>query len=125
MPYIKILIKEEIKFSKQENDIVNSNKEIIKSLEKVLKFLKQELVNKLIEMYVSKICGNRKENSNGSIFNLDTDLLALNSRLVDETIISCSNILDSSVSYTINCESIYQHLKLVKNKIKCRTLRKS
>ena len=125
MPYIKILIKEEIKFSKQENDIVNSNKEIIKSLEKVLKFLKQELVNKLIEMYVSKICGNRKENSNGSIFNLDTDLLALNSRLVDETIISCSNIQDSSVSYTINCESIYQHLKLVKNKIKCRTLRKS
>ena len=124
MPYIKILIKEEIKFSKQENDIVNSNKEIIKSLEKVLKFLKQELVNKLIEMYVSKICGNRKENSNGSIFNLDTDLLALNSRLVDETIISCSNIQDSSVSYTINCESIYQHLKLVKNKIKCRTLRK-
>ena len=125
MPYIKILIKEEIKFSKQENDIVNSNKEIIKSLEKVLKFLKQELVNKLIEMYVSKICGNRKENSNGSIFNLDTDLLALNSRLVDETIISCSNIQDSSVSYTINCESIYQHLKLVKNKINCRTLRKS
>ena len=125
MPYIKILIKEEIKFSKQENDIVNSNKEIIKSLEKVLKFLKQELANKLIEMYVSKICGNRKENSNGSIFNLDTDLLALNSRLVDETIISCSNIQDSSVSYTINCESIYQHLKLVKNKIKCRTLRKS
>ena len=125
MPYIKILIKEEIKFSKQENDIVISNKEIIKSLEKVLKFLKQELVNKLIEMYVSKICGNRKENSNGSIFNLDTDLLALNSRLVDETIISCSNIQDSSVSYTINCESIYQHLKLVKNKIKCRTLRKS
>ena len=125
MPYIKILIKEEIKFSKQENDIVNSNKEIIKSLEKVLKFLKQELVNKLIEMYVSKICGNRKENSNGSIFNLDTDLLALNSRLVDETIISYSNIQDSSVSYTINCESIYQHLKLVKNKIKCRTLRKS
>ena len=125
MPYIKILIKEEIKFSKQENDIVNSNKEIIKSLEKVLKFLKQELVNKLIEMYVSKICGNRKENSNGSIFNLDTDLLALNSRLVDETIISGSNIQDSSVSYTINCESIYQHLKLVKNKIKCRTLRKS
>ena len=125
MPYIKILIKEEIKFSKQENDIVNSNKEIIKSLEKVLKFLKQELVNKLIKMYVSKICGNRKENSNGSIFNLDTDLLALNSRLVDETIISCSNIQDSSVTYTINCESIYQHLKLVKNKIKCRTLRKS
>ena len=125
MPYIKILIKEEIKFSKQENDIVNSNKEIIKSLEKVLKFLKQELVNKLIEMYTLKICGNRKENSNGSIFDLDTDLLALNSRLVDETIISCSNIQDSSVSYTINCESIYQHLKLVKNKIKCRTLRKS
>ena len=125
MPYIKILIKEEIKFSKQENDIVNSNKEIIKSLEKVLKFLKQELINKLIEMYTLKICGNRKENSNGSIFDLDTDLLALNSRLVDETIISCSNILDSSVSYAINCESIYQHLKLVKNKIKCKTFRKS
>ena len=125
MPYIKILIKEKIKFSKQENDIVNSNKEIIKSLEKVLKFLKQELVNKLMEMYTLKICRNRKENSNGSIFDLDTDLLALNSRLVDETIISCSNILDSSVNYTINCESIYQHLILVKNKIKCKTFRKS
>ena len=53
MPYIKIFIKEELKFNKQENDLVNSNTEIIKSLEKELEVLKQELVNKnkLIELY--------------------------------------------------------------------------
>ena len=86
MPYIKIFIKEELKFNKQENDLVNSNTEIIKSLEKKL--------------------GNGKENSNGSNLDLDTDLSTLNSKLVDETINSCSsNILDSSVSKTINCGS--------------------
>ena len=105
MKYIKIFIKEELKFSKQENDLVNSNTEIIKSLEKELEFLKQELVNKikLIELYTSKIFGNGKDNSNGSNFNLDTDLWTLNSKLVNETINSCSNILASSVSKTINC----------------------
>ena len=46
MPYIKIFLKEELKFSKQENDLVNNNTEIIKSFEKELEFLKQELVNK-------------------------------------------------------------------------------
>ena len=46
MPYIKTFIKKELKFSKQENDLVNSNTEIIKSLEKELEFLKQEIVNK-------------------------------------------------------------------------------
>ena len=67
MPHIKILIKEELKFSKEENDIVNSNTEIIKSLEKELEFLKQELVNKnkLTELYTSKIFGNDKNNSKG------------------------------------------------------------
>ena len=57
MPYIKIFVKEELKFSKQENDLVNSNTELIKSLEKELEFLKQELVNKntLVELYTSKI----------------------------------------------------------------------
>ena len=45
MSYIKIFIKEEQKFSKQENDSVNSNTEIIKSLEKKLEFVKQELIN--------------------------------------------------------------------------------
>ena len=121
MPYIKIFIKEELKFSKQENYLVNSNTEIIKSLEKELEFLKQEFVNKnkLIELYTSKIFGNGKDNSNGSNFDLDTDLSTLNSKLVDETINSCSNILYSSVSKTINCGSnIYQHLKLVKDTIK-------
>ena len=34
MPYIKIFITEELKFSKQKNDLVNSNTEIIKSLER-------------------------------------------------------------------------------------------
>ena len=67
MPYIKIFVKEELKFSKQENDLVNNNTEIIKPLEKELEFLKQEIVNKnkLIEMYTSKIFGNGKDNSNG------------------------------------------------------------
>ena len=46
MLYIKMFIKEELKFSKQENDLVDSDTEIIKSLEKELEFLKQELVNK-------------------------------------------------------------------------------
>ena len=107
MPYIKILLKEELKFCKRENDLVNSNTEIIKSLEKELKFLKQELVNKnkLIELYTSKIFGNRKDNSKGSNFDLDTDLSTLNSKLVDETINSCSNIINSSVSETVNCGS--------------------
>ena len=107
IPYIKVFIKEELKFNKQENDLVNSNTEIIKSLEKELEFLKQELVNKnkLIELYMSKIFGNGKDNSNGSNFDLDTDLSTLNSKLIDETINSCSsNILESSVSKT-NCGS--------------------
>ena len=107
MPYTKIFIKEELKISKQENDLVNSNTEIIKSLEKELELLKQELVskNKLIELYTSKIFGNDKDNSNSSKFDLGTDLSTLNSKLIDEIINSCSNILDSSVSKTINCGS--------------------
>ena len=80
MSYIKIFTKEELKFSKQENDLVNSNAEIIKSLEKELGFLKQDLVNKnkLIELYTSKMFGNGKDNSNGSNFDLDTNLSTLN-----------------------------------------------
>ena len=106
-PYIKIFVKEELKFSKQENDLVNSNKKIVKSLEKEPKFVKQELVNKnkLIELYTSKILGNGRNNSNGSNFDLDTDLSTLNSKLVDESIYSGRYILDSSVSKTINCKS--------------------
>ena len=42
MSYIKIFIKGELKFSKQENDLVNSNTESIKSLEKELEFLQQQ-----------------------------------------------------------------------------------
>ena len=104
MPYVKFLIKEELKFSKQENGLVNSNTEIIKSLEKELK---QELVNKnnLIELFTSKIYSSGKDNSNGSNFDLDTDLSTLNSKLIDETISSCSSILDSSSIKTVNCES--------------------
>ena len=107
MSYIKVFIKEDLKSGKQENDLVNSNTEIIKSLEKELEFLKQELVskNKLIELYTSKILGNGKDSINGSNFYLDTDLSTLNSKLVDETINSRSNILDSSVSKSINCGS--------------------
>ena len=87
--------------------MVNSNTEIIKSLEKEIEFLKQELVNKnkFIELYTSKIFGNGKDNSKGSNFDLDTDLSTLNSKLVDETINSCSNILNSSVSETVSCGS--------------------
>ena len=87
--------------------MVNSNTEIIKPLEKEIEFLKQELVNKnkFIELYTSKIFGNGKDNSKGSNFDLDTDLSTLNSKLVDETINSCSNILNSSVSETVSCGS--------------------
>ena len=48
--------KEEVKISKQENYLVDSNTEIIKSLEKELEILKQELVtiNKLTKLYTSK-----------------------------------------------------------------------
>ena len=107
MQYIKVLIKEELKFNLQENDLFNSNTKIIKSLEKELEFLKQELANKnkLIELYMSKIFGNGKDNTKGSNFNLDTVLSTLNSKLVDKTINSCSNILNSSVRETINCGS--------------------
>ena len=49
--------------------------------------------------------GNGKGNSNGSNFDFDTDLSTLNSKLVDETVNSCSNILDLSVSKTVNCGS--------------------
>ena len=106
-PYVKIFVQEELKFSKQENDLVNSNTKIVKSLEKEPKFVKQELVNKnkLIELYTSKILGNGRNNSNGSNFDLDTDLSTLNSKLVDESIYSGRYILDSSVSKTINCKS--------------------
>ena len=47
MPCNKIFIKEELKFSKQDNDLVNSNSEIIKSLEKEIEFQQQELVSKI------------------------------------------------------------------------------
>ena len=59
--------------------------------------------NKLIELYTSKIFGNSKDNRKGSNFDLNTRLSTLNSKLVDETINSCSNIFNSSVSKTINC----------------------
>ena len=48
---------------------------------------------------------NGKDNSNGSNFGLDTDLSTLNSKLVDENINSCINILDLSVSKAINSGS--------------------
>ena len=124
MPQIKIFVKDELKFSKQENDLDNNNIEIIKFLEKELEFLKQELVNKneLIELYTSKIFGNSKDDSDGNNFDLDTGLF-LSSKLVDETINSSSNILDLSVSKTINCRSNLS--TSVKNMIKEKTLRKS
>ena len=75
-----MFIREELKFRKQESDLVDSNTEIIKSLEKELKFLKQELVNenRLIELYTSKIFGNSKDSSKDSSFDLNTDLSTLN-----------------------------------------------
>ena len=56
-------------------------------------------------MYISKLFRNGKNNNNGISFDLDTDLSTLNSKLVDEPINSCSNILNSSVSKTVNWES--------------------
>ena len=100
MPHIQMFGKDELKFSKQENDLDNTNIEIIKFLEKEFEFLKQELVNKnkLIyvknKLYTSKTFSNSKDNSDGNNFNLDTGL-SLNSKLVNETINSCSNIIDS------------------------------
>ena len=104
MLYINIFIKQELKFSKEENDLVNRNAVIIKPLEKEQEFLKQELVNKnkVIEMYTSKIFGIDKDKSKVINFDLDTNQSTLNSKLVDETINSCSNILNSSVSETVN-----------------------
>ena len=60
---MKIFVKEELRLSKQENALVNSNTETIKSLEKELGFLKQDFVNKykLMELHTSKIFGNDKE----------------------------------------------------------------
>ena len=54
---------------------------------------------------MSKIFGNDKDNSKSSNFDLDTDLSTLISKLVDETINSFSNILNSSVRKTVNCGS--------------------
>ena len=125
MPYIKVFIKEELRFRKQENDLVNGNTEIIKSLEKELEFLKRELVNK-INLQKSKIFGSGKDSSKGSNVDLDTDLSTFNSRLVDEIINSCSNILDSPVGETINCglnlskpqiNKEYNQRKIVKRKL--------
>ena len=126
MPYIKIFRKEELKFSKHVNDLVNSNTEIIKSLEKEPEFLKQELVNKnkLIKLCTSKILGNGKDNSNGSSFDLDTDLPTLNPKLVAETINFCSNILDLSVSKTINCRSNLSTLPISEEYDKRKNVRK-
>ena len=91
MPHIKIFVKEQVKFSKQED---HSSIIIIESLEKELEFLKQELVNKskLIELYTSKAFSNSKGKSNGKDFDLNTDLLILNLKLVAETINYCSNM---------------------------------
>ena len=69
--------------------------------------------------------GNSKDSSKGSKFDLDTDLSTLNSKLVDKTIKSHSNILDASEIKTVIYVQTYQYLKLVKNTIKGKTLRKS
>ena len=63
-------------------------------------------------MYTSKIFGNDKDNSKGINFDLDTNQSALNSKLVDETINSCSNILNSSVSKTVNFGSNLSNLSV-------------
>ena len=86
MPHIKIFVKEKLKSFKQENEINNSNREFIK--------------NK-----TSKILSYNKDKSNSNNFDLDTVLSTFNSKLVDETIDTCSGILDSSESKTIACRS--------------------
>ena len=121
-PHTQMFGKDELKFSKQENDLDNTNIEIIKFLEKEFEFLKQELVNKnkLIyvknKLYTSKTFSNSKDDSDGNNFDLETGP-SLNSKLVNETISSCSNIIDSSVSKTMDSNQIYQYLNLVKNMI--------
>ena len=54
---------------------------------------------------MSKTFGNSKNNRNDYSFDLDTDIWTLNSKLIDETINSHSNTLDSSVNKTIDCLS--------------------
>ena len=61
--------------------------------------------NKLIEVHRSKLFSKSKDNSNGNNFDLDTDLSTLKSKLADEAINSCSNILDSTDRKTIDCGS--------------------
>ena len=61
--------------------------------------------NKLIELYTSKLFDNRKDKSSGNDFHLDNGLSTLNSKFVDETVNSCSNILVSSVSKATDCRS--------------------
>ena len=97
---LNIFIKEEWKFSKQENDLVNSNTENIKSLKK-LEFLKQKLVNKnkLIKLYTSKVFGNGK-GSNIMIYQL-----WIQTWLMKLSINFCRTILDSSVSKTVQSGS--------------------
>ena len=47
MLYINIFIKQELKFSKEENDLVNRNAVIIKPLEKEQEFLNKNLSIKI------------------------------------------------------------------------------
>ena len=61
--------------------------------------------SKLIELYTSKLFGNRKDNTSGNDFDLDNGLSTLNSKLVDETVNFCMNILVSSVSKVIDFPS--------------------
>ena len=92
-----------IKLSKPGNEIDNRNREIMKSLERELKFLKQENANKnkLVILHTSKVFGSNKDN-NGNDFDLDTNLSTFKSKLSDEIIDIYNNIFDSSVVKTIN-----------------------
>lgn len=75
----------------------------MKSLERELKFLKQENANKnkLVILHTSKVFGSNKDN-NGNDFDLDTNLSTFKSKLSDEIIDIYNNIFDSSVVKTIN-----------------------
>ena len=58
-----------------------------------------------MELCTSKLFSYNKSNSNSNNFDLDTVLSTFNSKLVDETIDTCSSIPDSSESKTIACRS--------------------
>ena len=136
---IKIFIKEELKLVNKKMNQKKGNTEIKEILEKELQLWKEELVNKikLIEPDASKIFGKNKDNINGNKFDLDFDVSTLNQNWPMEPLIAVAiyqihqsietsdlvtfteEILNGKLQFLCSvADQFYQHLRLVKNKIK-------